>query len=799
MYGQLALFYAVIAGSPRGRRRRSETGGKRAQFDASFEVCGCATAGKTGTKWDLTPPVATDVLLPRRLLAITACSDYPFMRAFVFCGCSQIDSSCMNVEKLPVVARQDLSESSNVPMHKVLEEREAHILSLYREQSARGAQLIEVYGKLAVCERELTLRLSHEEVLRQLKGSTSWRVTRPLRLAGSFLGALKTGLGPVGAWRVAQEYVRLDALGPEISKAGGGEVARSHYSEWVRQYDTLTDSDRAALRSAVAGLIKKPLISVVMPTYNADPAWLRQAIESVRSQLYENWELCIADDASTSEAAIAVLKEYQALDPRIKVVFRTENGHISKATNSAIALATGDWVALLDHDDLLTEHALAWVAITLEQHPQAQLVYSDEDKLKDDGERVDPYFKCDWNRALFYSHNMITHLGVYRRDLLNMIGGFRHEFVGAQDYDLVLRCIEHIDDSEIVHIPRILYHWRIHTGSTSNVDLSAKPYALFAGERALNEHFQRTETRAHSQFVGIGYRTHYDLPENPPLVSIVVPTRNKHELVQVCVDSIWAKTQYPKFEIVLVDNGSDDPQALACFDRLAKAGKIRLLRYDKPFNYSAINNFGVSQAAGEVICLLNNDIEVISPQWLSEMVSIALQPKTGAVGAKLLYPNETVQHAGVICGTGGWAGHAHKAFPSMSHGYFGRATLINEYSAVTGACLVVTKAKFDAVGGLDAEQLKVACNDVDFCLKLRANGLHNIFMPYAVLYHHESATRGYEDNPEKVARFKGEVAIMHARWGKALTEDPCYSPNLSLSHEDFSLAWPPRVERLPNP
>ena len=704
----------------------------------------------------------------------------------------------MNLEKLPVDESLSGSQRESAPMMKVLEEREAHILGLYQELTARGAQLIDVYGKLGVCERELALRLNHEEMLRQLKMSTSWRVTRPLRLVGSFLGALKTGLGPTGAWRVAQEYVRLDALGPETSKAGGGDVARSHYSEWIRQYDTLTDTDRTALRSAVTKLSQKPLISVVMPTYNADPAWLREAIESVRSQLYQNWELCIADDASTSEAALTVLKEYQALDPRIKVEFRAENGHISKATNSAIALAVGDWVALLDHDDVLTEHALAWVAITLEQHPQAKLVYSDEDKLNDNGERFDPYFKCEWNRALFYSHNMITHLGVYRRDLLNTIGGFRHEFVGAQDYDLALRCIEHMDDSQIVHIPRILYHWRVHGGSTSNGDLSAKPYAMFAGERALNEHFQRMGIPARSQFVGHGYRAHYALPENPPLVSIVVPTRNKHELVQLCVDSIWAKTHYPKFEIVLVDNGSDDPEALACFTRLAEAGKIRLLRYDKPFNYSAINNFGVSQAAGEVICLLNNDIEVISPDWLNEMVAIALQPKTGAVGAKLLFPDETVQHAGVICGTGGWAGHAHKSFPAMSHGYSGRATLINEFSAVTGACLVVTKAKFDAVGGLDAEQLKVACNDVDFCLKLRANGLHNIFTPYALLYHHESATRGYEDNPEKVARFKSEVAIMHARWGKAMTDDPCYSPNLSLSHEDFSLAWPPRVERLPN-
>ena len=703
----------------------------------------------------------------------------------------------MNTENL-ASAQQEIDLDDNVsPSAHVLKEREEHILGLYAELSARGAQLIEVYGRLGVCERDLARTANYENEIVQLRRSTSWRVTRPLRLVSTFAQGLKKGMGPAGAWRTAQAFVQRDREDPAPTKQGGGDVARSQYTEWVRQYDTLTDDDRVALRRALQALPKSPLISVVMPTFNADPAWLKRAIESVRSQLYSNWELCIADDASTDEAALALLRDYAAKDARIKLVFRPENGHISKATNSALALATGEWVALLDHDDELTEHALAWVALTLRDHPQAMLVYSDEDKITEDGERLDPYFKCEWNRSLFYSHNMITHLGVYRRDLLNEIGGFRHEFVGAQDYDLALRCIERIEESQIVHIPRILYHWRVHAGSTANADISVKPYAMFAGERALNEHFKRMGMPARSQFVGHGYRVHYALPEELPLVSIVVPTRNKHELVQMCVDSVWAKTKYPRFEILLIDNGSDDPEALACFDALAAAKKIRLLRYDHPFNYSAINNFGVAHAAGELICLLNNDIEVISPDWLKEMVGLALQPRTGAVGAKLIFPDETVQHAGVICGIGGWAGHAHKSFPAMSHGYAGRATLINEFSAVTGACLVVSKAKFEAVGGLDAEQLKVACNDVDLCLKLKAKGWHNVFTPYATLYHHESATRGYEDNPEKIARYKGELAIMHARWGTALTEDPCYNPNLTLSYEDFSLAWPPRVSRSP--
>jgi O-antigen biosynthesis protein len=681
-------------------------------------------------------------------------------------------------------------------LEQVLKEREEHILELYREIGERGAQLIEVHGKLIMREHELARRGNRDHELVMIRQSTSWRITRPLRFASLLAQGFRRGLGPAGAWRDARAKARLDTGSQETVEVAQQEVARSQYADWVARFDTLSEAQRQALRDAVRALPRKPLISVVMPTYNADAGWLRQAIESVRTQIYDHWELCIADDASTSETALAVLREYAVQDPRIKVAFRSENGHISRATNTALALATGEWVALLDHDDLLTEHALAWVAITLDRHPQARLVYSDEDKVDGSNQRFDPYFKCEWNRALFYSHNMITHLGVYRRDLLDAIGGFRHEFVGAQDYDLALRCIERIQPDQIVHIPRILYHWRVHAGSTANADLAVKPYAMFAGERALNEHFKRTGQNARSQFVGHGYRARYALPVNPPLVSIVIPTRNKHELVKVCVESLWDKTSYPRFEVLLVDNGSDDPESLACFEALSSAGKIRLLRYDHPFNYSAINNFGVAHARGDVICMLNNDIEVIAPEWLGEMVSHALQPDIGAVGAKLLFPNETVQHAGVVCGIGGWAGHAHKGFPALSHGYAGRATLISEFSAVTGACLVVRKDRFEAVGGLDEQQLKVACNDVDLCLKLKARGYRNVFTPYAVLYHHESATRGYEDNPEKMARFNQELGVMRERWGKALTEDPCYNPNLTLEQEDFGLGWPPRVEPL---
>lgn len=573
---------------------------------------------------------------------------------------------------------------------------------------------------------------------------------------------------------------------------------RHDYAEWVRRYDTLTDEVHSTLAECVAALKAPPLISVLMPVYNPQPAWLEAAIESVRGQIYQNWELCIADDASTDGAVQDVLRRYQAMDARIKVVFRETNGHISAATNSALAMATGSWICLFDHDDLLTEHALFWIAHAIASHPDAGLVYSDEDKINDDGQRVEPHFKPDWNYALFLSYNLICHLAAYRTDVVRKLGGFRTGFEGAQDYDLALRYVETLQPRQIVHIPRVLYHWRVHAASTAMAGES-KPYALIAGEKALNEHFARTGVAAQALAQPRGYyRIRYALPTDPPLVSLIIPTRNGEDLVRQCIRSIRDKTTYHNYEIILIDNGSDDPSALRYFQELSEKEGVRVLRDDRPFNYSALNNRAVTQARGEFVALINNDIEVISPDWLSEMVSWAVQPGIGAVGARLLYPQGQLQHGGVVLGLGGVAGHSHKHFPRDHPGYFHRAIVTQEFSAVTAACLLIRKSIYEAVGGLEEKALTVAFNDVDFCIRVREAGYRNVYVPYAELYHHESVSRGSEDTPEKVVRSQSEVAYMKSRWADVLVDDPAYSPNLTQDYEDFSYAWPPRLLPVPD-
>ena len=432
------------------------------------------------------------------------------------------------------------------------------------------------------------------------------------------------------------------------------------------------------------------------------------------------------------------------------------------------------------------------MADAINSHPDAALFYSDEDKLDEGGQRQSPYFKCDWNIDLFHSQNMICHLGVYKTALLRDIGGFRIGLEGAQDYDLALRCIERLEPGQIIHIPRVLYHWRIHAESTAHAG-AAKPYAAVSGERALNEHFQRCEIAASAEYVDVGYRIRYVVPAEQPLVSIIIPTRNGLQLVRQCIESILAKTTYANYEILLIDNGSDEQETLDYFKKLGTEPRVRVIRDDRPFNYSALNNAAVKVAKGEFVLLLNNDIEIITPTWLTELVSHAARRGVGAVGARLWYPNDTLQHGGVILGIGGVAGHSHKYLARYSNGYFCRAKLTQTLSAVTAACLLIRKSIYEEVGGLNEVDLRVAFNDVDFCLRVREAGYRNIWTPFSECYHHESATRGTEDTPEKKERFSKEVLYMKAKWGEKLFCDPAYSPCLTLEHEDFSFAWPPRV------
>ncbi len=571
------------------------------------------------------------------------------------------------------------------------------------------------------------------------------------------------------------------------------------YAQWRKRYDHVDDAMRARLRKRATAFAEQPLISVLMPTYNSKPEWLEAAIASVRTQIYPHWELCIADDASTDANVRPLLERHAAEDPRIKLVFRGENGHICAASNSALEIASGTWTALLDHDDLLSEHALFWVTEAISRHPDACMIYSDEDKCDGAGKRFDAYFKPDWNIDLFYSQNLFSHLGVYRTGLIRRIGGFRPGLEGSQDYDLALRCIEHVAAGEIVHIPRVLYHWRAHAGSTSESP-GTKPYAMLAGERALNEHFVRTGVKAAATQVGYGYRVQYALPRPVPLVSIIIPTRNNLTLLRRCVSSICRHTPYASYEIVIVDNGSDDPPLLAYLDELQSASShsaqktnVRVLRDARPFNFSALNNAAVKATRGDVIALLNDDIEVLSPDWLTEMVSHAMRPGVGAVGARLLYPDGTVQHVGTVLGMGGCAGHIHRHLPRDMPGYFCRAVLAHTATAVTAACMVIRKELYEAVGGLNETDLPIAYNDVDFCLRLREAGYRSVMTPFAELIHHESASRGADATPQGHARLREEAAYMQERWGDLLQRDPTFSPNLSLDEPQCRLAFPPRL------
>ncbi len=561
------------------------------------------------------------------------------------------------------------------------------------------------------------------------------------------------------------------------------------YEEWIETVEIPSLPGKDEVATILAAMEKPPVISVVMPVYNPEEIYLRACIDSVLEQSYPYWELCMADDKSPKEHVQRVLREYEAKDPRIKVVYRQQNGHISAASNSALEIATGEFVALLDHDDALPEHALLFMAQSIHNQPNTRILYSDEDKLNAKGERFEPHFKSDWNPDLFFSQNYVSHLGVYQHELLKKIGGFRLGVEGSQDQDLLLRCLPHVQPEQIVHIPRVLYHWRTVEGSTALAS-GEKSYTTDAGIKALQDYFATRQpgVEVEAGRVPNTYRVRYPIPEPAPLVSLLIPTRDRRSLTETAVRSILEKSTYTNYEILILDNGSVEAETLEFFSQIQQEDhRVKVLAYDYPFNYSAINNFGARHAKGTIIGLVNNDIEVINPDWLTEMVSHSLRPEIGCVGAKLYYPNDTLQHGGVILGIGGVANHSHKHFSRSHPGYFARLICTQNYSAVTAACLLIRKEIFDAVEGLDEDNLKVAFNDVDFCLKVREAGYRNLWTPYAELYHYESISRGAEDSPEKIARFTSEVDFMKAKWGDQLEIDPFYSQNLTKTKEDFSI------------
>lgn len=553
-------------------------------------------------------------------------------------------------------------------------------------------------------------------------------------------------------------------------------------------YESVTATNNVAL-SLLPTVISGVKISIITPVYKPVIGHFISMVESVLSQSYDNWELILIDDCSESAELTKHLSIY-AEHPKVKICQRKTNGHISAASNDGLAIATGDYIALLDHDDLLHLDALKAVALYIKLNPASNILYSDEDKVNEEGAFEQAHYKPQWNPDLLYSHNYVCHLGVYRRELLDEIDGFRLGVEGSQDYDLLLRAVKACKAQDIIHIPYVLYHWRIAQGSTALAG-SEKSYTDDAGLKALQDYFaDRVGVSVESGVLSNTYKVNWPIPkaiEQKPLVSIIIPTKNGKELVKQCIDSLYSLTQYKKFEVLLVDNQSDDESALEYFKQLNIDKKVTLLSYDKPFNYSAINNFAASKANGDILILMNNDIEILSESWLDEMVSHCLRDDIGCVGAKLYYPNGTIQHAGVVTGIGGVAGHSHKYFNKSHPGYFKRLMITQNFSAVTAACLAVRKSVFIEVGGLNEEHLTVAFNDVDLCLKMQKAGYRNLWTPYVEMIHHESVSRGAEDNPQKVARFNKEVAYMKKTWGKRLDHDPCYSPWLSLEREDFTL------------
>lgn len=596
-------------------------------------------------------------------------------------------------------------------------------------------------------------------------------------LMKKFLFVLKTE-GIRSVWLKSKKHA--------ISSTANSLATIDEYKVWINKND-LTPEKINKIKDNIKKMKYKPLISIILPVFNVEERWLRKCIDSVIAQIYPNWELCIADDASSKPHIRKVLEEYIKKDNRIKVIFREENGHISEASNSALEMATGEFIALLDHDDELTPDALYENVLLLNEHPDADMIYSDEDKINENGDRHSPFFKPDWSPDTFLSQMYTCHLGVYRTKLVREIGGFRKGYEGSQDYDLVLRLTEKTD--KIYHIPKILYHWRTISESTA-LNSSSKNYAYESGIKAIQDALDRRgEGGKVTPIKGYPghYRVRYPVKGNPK-VSIIIPTRDGFDILDDCIESIYSKSSYRNFEIIIIDNGSIDANTFRVFEKWKSKEKERFKveRLDIPFNYSKLNNHGVRIADGEILLFLNNDILVKTPTWLEEMIGYTQRESIGAVGAMLLYPDDTIQHAGVILGIRGWAGHSHKGFPENSPGYVGRLLINANYAAVTGACLMVKREDFESVGGFD-ESLEVACNDVDLCLKLLKRGKYNVVLPHVKLYHYESKTRGYEDTPEKQERFRKEVNRMKEKWGDLLFNDPFYNPNLTLDGEDFSL------------
>lgn len=659
-----------------------------------------------------------------------------------------------------------------------------------RQLDEASKQISSVNGQLAAANNRLNetviamdrLMADHNAVMNSL----SWRITAPFR--GIVLACYKLvkhfkwtsvcydgaryffKFGPVSTYRRIQElYGRPN---PVIE---------------ADQFE-LTDEEVKREESEVFHYM--PRVSVLVPLYNTPENFLREMIESVQTQTYQNWELCLADGSDDEHRFVGdICREYSDNDSRILYKKLSENRGISDNTNECLAMAGGELISLFDHDDLLVRNTLYEVVKKFNEDERIGAVYTDEDKYLYDsktgkGKYVEPHYKSNYNLDLLRSNNYICHFFTVKKSIVDRVGGFRHEYDGSQDFDFILRCTEQAEIT--AHIPRILYHWRIHSNSTA-ADPSSKMYCYEAGQKAVQSHLKRVGVEGTVEmlpYLGF-YRVRYPVKGNP-FVSIIIPNKDQKETLKKCIDSILNLSTYNNIEIIIVENNSTTDEIFDYYNELKSDDRINVVKYDGDFNYSRINNYGVSYAHGDYILLLNNDVEVITRDWIEIMLSSCERPEVGIVGAKLLYPDNTIQHCGVIIGLGGIAGHAFSCMDGNIPGYFGRAVVQQNLSAVTAACLMVKRSVYEEVNGLE-EQLQVAFNDVDFCLKVRKAGYLVVLDPNAKLHHYESKSRGAEDTPEKQARFNSEVKYMAEHWKEILSSgDPYYNPNLTLIRGDFS-------------
>lgn len=572
-------------------------------------------------------------------------------------------------------------------------------------------------------------------------------------------------------------------VGKVVSKVKTASTREIPYQKWIVRH---LPGSKELEKQRRTKFEYQPKISIVVPLYKTPEKYLRQLVDTVKAQTYPNWELCLSDGSGADSPIRKLLESLASSDERIKVIFHEKPLQISENTNAGIEAATGDYIAFADHDDELTPHALFQCVKALNENRDIRILYSDEDKMSMDGHKFfQPHFKPDYNPDLLCTVNYICHLFVVDREIISQVGMLRKEFDGAQDYDFIFRCVEKA--REVVHVPEILYHWRTHKASTAD-NPASKMYAFEAGKRAIEAHLERTGVKgtvSHTPDLGF-YRVKYPV-QGHPLVSIIIPNKDEKETLEKCLESIKKNTLYDNYEIIIVENNSTTDEIFDYYRKISEDPRIHLICWKKEFNYSAINNFGVKNARGEYLLFLNNDVTVITEDWMGELLGVCQRREVGAVGVKLIYPDNTIQHAGCVIGIGGIAGHMFVDMPADRTGYLHKASILQDMSAVTAACMMMKRSAFDKVGGF-TEELAVAFNDVDLCLKTTKAGYLVVYDPYARLYHMESKTRGAENNEVKVRRFQREIEYMRCNWIDILKNgDPNYNKNLSLTKWNYSL------------